>query len=84
MVEDRLAGWVYREGKAAYVLRVGSEKDKLLEFGARDGYWCSWCPFRGPCKEGVQIERLLEAGVLVPRVDHHGGGGGDGAQTESA
>lgn len=71
VVEERLAGWVYRENATRHVLLRGTEADKLLHFGARDGYWCQWCPFVGPCKEGGSLEALVAEGRLVARVDHH-------------
>lgn len=71
VVEDRLASWVYQENATRYVLKNGSEADKRVHFGARDGYWCAECIFKGPCKDGEDLEQMVADGRLVPREDHH-------------
>lgn len=71
VVEERLKGWVYREEQADYILHHAGPEDQLLYFGARDGYWCEWCPFRAPCKGGADLKQMVAEGLLVAREDHH-------------
>lgn len=76
-VEDFMACAAQDALNDHHVLQSGDERDILLHFAAKRNKWvCGTnakpkCPFFAVCWKGDSIERLVEAGVLVPRVDHH-------------
>jgi CRISPR/Cas system-associated exonuclease Cas4 (RecB family) len=55
-----------------HVMQGEEEADKLTFFKQKFSDQCNWCPFQNVCKKHTDIEAMLEGGILVPRVDHHG------------
>lgn len=69
-------GWisevVQRESDITHHLESGTEEDRRRFFWRNFSQWnCRWCPFKKACKGTTTVEAMLEAGLLVPRKDHH-------------